>query len=337
MRQRALLLFTVALLLFGAVAISSAQNITIGLSVPSLPEEGFFNTLVTEAQTAAETAGVDLIVLSADDDPAVEAANITDLINQGVSALLVYPLDTEATLTSLLAANEADIPVFLLGDDVEKVESGLETAGLIAADPTAVGERAAEFFCEEVANGKSVLALSGISGVAEDTELADDDYRVVALQAELDAFSAAMAERCAGVNVVMEESPSYINADSITFLEGSLTADVGGVFAPNAELTLDSIRSARRLRLLSGLKIISTEVTAETLGALESARIAGIISAAPASLGQLGVEIAVTTLNEGDLEALAPVELALVDTESVTSFRGNCNNPNGCSNNNGDN
>jgi len=324
MRQRALLLFTLALLLFGAVAISSAQNITIGLSVPSLPEEGFFSTLVTEAQTAAETAGVDLIVLSADDDPAVEAANITDLINQGVSALLVYPLDTEATLTSLLAANEADIPVFLLGDDVEKVESGLETAGLIAADPTAVGERAAEFFCEEVANGKSVLALSGISGVAEDTELAEDDYRLVALQAELEAFSAAMEANCAGVNVVLEESTTYTNADSITFLAGTLNADVAGLFVPNAELTLNSLRTARSMRLLSGLKIISTEVTPETLGALESSRIAGIISAEPASLGQLGIETAVTTLNDGDLEALAPVELALVDTESVAAYRPYC-------------
>ncbi len=324
MRHKIFALVIVTALFFGVVAVSSAQNVnlTIGLSVPSLEETGFFATLTAEAQNAADAADAQLTILSADDDPAIEADNLAQLIADGVDALLIYPLDAATVIAGVQAANEANIPVFLLGEDVERTESEIEVASLVAADPTAIGELAASYFCENVSEGSSVVALAGISGLEADAELAEDDYRVVALQAELEGISAALASDCAAISYTAQEGDTFTNEDSIAYLSNALGSNVGGVFAPNGELALATIRAARAARLLSSIKILAAEVTPETLGAIESNRLAGIVSATPESLGQIGVETVLAVLGGEEVESTVSVQLALVTSESVLEFRG---------------
>ncbi|MBC7869749.1 MAG: substrate-binding domain-containing protein [Chitinophagaceae bacterium] len=324
MRHKIFALVIVTALFFGVVAVSSAQNanLTIGLSVPSLEETGFFATLTAEAQNAADAADAQLTILSADDDPAIEADNLAQLIADGVDALLIYPLDAATVIAGVQAANEANIPVLLLGEDVERTESEIEVASLVAADPAAIGELAASYFCENVSEGSTVVALAGISGLEADTELAEDDYRVVALQAELEGLSAVLASDCATITLTAQETATFTNEDSTAFLSNALGSNVGGVFAPNGELALSTIRAARAARLLSSIKILAAEVTPETLGAIESNRLAGIVSATPESLGQIGVETVLAVLGGEEVESTVSVELALVTSESVLEFRG---------------
>ena len=212
--------------------------------------------------------------------------------------------------------------LFLLGEDVERTESEIEVASLVAADPTAIGELAASYFCENVSEGSSVVALAGISGLEADAELAEDDYRVVALQAELEGISAALASDCAAISYTAQEGDTFTNEDSIAYLSNALGSNVGGVFAPNGELALATIRAARAARLLSSIKILAAEVTPETLGAIESNRLAGIVSATPESLGQIGVETVLAVLGGEEVESTVSVQLALVTSESVLEFRG---------------
>lgn len=312
----------ISALLLGLVTVGSAQTITIGLSVPEAPTEGegFFVTVIDVMQTTGEAAGVDLMVRAAEFDPATQAADIAELIAAEVSVLMVYPVDPLSIADALAAANEAGIPVVLLGSDVDRVETELETAAVIAADPAAVGEQTAAVFCESMAEGSTVLALSGIAGLDADAELSMDDFRVVELDAQLAAFSQAMAENCAGVTVMVEDTDTYLNVDSLAYLQANLSASLKGVFTSNAELAIQALTAARQARV-RGLEIVTLGVTPETLGAIESGRLKGIINITPESLGQLAVETALAVVAGEDVEALVPAELTLVTLEAVNAFR----------------
>ena len=63
---------------------------------------------------SADQAGIELIVVDSQDDPAREATNIEDLIQQGVDAILVNPTDADAVVPSIQKANQANIPVFTI-------------------------------------------------------------------------------------------------------------------------------------------------------------------------------------------------------------------------------
>ncbi len=130
---------------------SGEESYKMGLSLSTL-NNPFFVTLKEGAEEAADKAGVELIVVDAQDDPAREATNIEDLIQQGVDAILVNPTDADAVVPSIQKANEADIPVFT----IDRGASGGEVVAHIASDNVAGGVMAGLFLCDALAGSGSV-------------------------------------------------------------------------------------------------------------------------------------------------------------------------------------
>ena len=54
-------------------------------------------------------------IADAQDDAARQADDIQNFISQNVDALLINPVDSDAIVTSIKAANNANIPVILIG------------------------------------------------------------------------------------------------------------------------------------------------------------------------------------------------------------------------------
>ena len=80
----------VALLAIPAMTAFAAQK-TVGLVVSTL-NNPFFVTLKDGAVGEAKKAGINLIVLDSQNDPAKEIANVEDLLSKGVAAILVFIL-----------------------------------------------------------------------------------------------------------------------------------------------------------------------------------------------------------------------------------------------------
>ena len=59
-------------------------------------------------------------IVDAQNDPAKQANDISDLIESGVSVLIINPVDSAAISTSVEAANAKNIPVITVDRDVYK-------------------------------------------------------------------------------------------------------------------------------------------------------------------------------------------------------------------------
>ncbi|MDW8186373.1 MAG: substrate-binding domain-containing protein, partial [Anaerolineae bacterium] len=179
-------------------AAAPAQEIVLGLSLSTL-NNPFFVTLKEGAEKAAAQYGVRLIVVDALDDSAKEAANIEDLIQKKVSALLINPTDTKAVVPSIQKANQAGIPVFT----VDRAAEGGEIVSHIASDNVAGGRMAAEFLCKAL-NGKGkVVELEGIAG----TSAARDRGK---------GFNEYMAASCPGVEIVARQTANFNRAEGLS-------------------------------------------------------------------------------------------------------------------------
>src|ERR671912_995051 len=134
MRTRATLLVVLILAILAAVLAAGCQRgggggegggPRIGLSISTL-NNPFFVTLRNGAQDAAKKEGVELIVADAQDDAATQQDDVQNFVTQQVDAILVNPVDTEAIVPSIQAANQANIPVIAL----DRGASGGEIATL---------------------------------------------------------------------------------------------------------------------------------------------------------------------------------------------------------------
>ncbi|SNB60781.1 ribose ABC transporter substrate-binding protein RbsB [Thermoflexus hugenholtzii] len=281
-------------------AAAQPQEIVLGLSLSTL-NNPFFVTLKEGAERAAAQYGVKLIVVDAQDDPAKEAANIEDLIQKKVSALLINPTDTKAVVPSIQKANQAGIPVFT----VDRAAEGGEIVSHIASDNVAGGRMAAEFLCKAL-NGKGkVVELEGIPG----TSAARDRGK---------GFNDYLKEQCQGLEVVARQPADFNRAKGLQVFENILQAQpqIDGVFAHNDEMVLGAIQAAEAAGR-TGIIFVGFDAIDDAVKAVKEGKLAATVAQQPAEMGRLAVEMAVKYLRGEKVEKFIPVPLSLVTKDSV--------------------
>ena len=82
----------------------------IGMVLSTL-DNPFFVTMKDGATKKAKELGYDLVVVDSQNDATKERSNVDDLIQQGVSALIINPTDSDAVGNSIKVANDKKIPV----------------------------------------------------------------------------------------------------------------------------------------------------------------------------------------------------------------------------------
>ncbi len=311
-RKSALFVLIVVLAAFPLGALHAQDGgYTLGLSLSTL-NNPFFVTLRDGAQAAADRLGVELIVLDSQDDPATEAANMEDLIAQGVDAILVNPTDIDAIVPSILAANDAGIPVFT----IDRGAAGGEVVSHIASDNVAGGRMAAEFLCNALGGEGMVVELEGIAGTS-------------AARDRGEGFNAYMSESCAGVEIVARQTANFNRAEGLTVFENILQAQdqIDGVFAHNDEMILGAIEAATAAGRAEDIVFVGFDAVNDAVTAVNEGRLAATVAQQPALMGQLGVERAVAYLGGEEVDASIPVDLRIVQKLTLGLSLSTLNNP----------
>ena len=278
-----------------------AETFTMGLSLSTL-NNPFFVTLRDGAQAEADARGVELIVVDAQDDPAQEATNIEDLIQRGVSALLINPTDADAIVPSIQKANEAQIPVFT----VDRGAGGGTVISHIASDNVAGGAAAAEFLCEALEGTGNVVELEGIAG----TSAARDRGQ---------GFNEYLQQECTGLVIVAVQTANFNRAEGLTVYENILQAqpEIAGTFAHNDEMILGAIEAAEAAGRAEVIIFVGFDAVDDAVQAVRDGRLAATVAQQPALMGQLGVDVAFRFLSGEQVEGYIPVDLSLVTPDNL--------------------
>lgn len=273
----------------------------IGLSVSTL-NNPFFVTLRDGAQSAADEAGAELIVSDAQNDTAQQQDDIQNFVTQQVNAILVNPVDSDAVVPAIEAANQANIPVIAL----DRGASGGELATTIASDNVQGGNLAGEELIRLVGSG-SVAQLEGTPGA----DPARD--RGQGFQDAIDAQSA--------VEVVASQSANFDRAEGLNVAANILQAnpDIAGIFAQNDEMALGAVQALGN-SAGDDVKVVGFDATEDGLSAIQDGTMNATVAQQPAEIGSLGVENAISVINGESVEENIPVEVQLVTPENVSEF-----------------
>jgi ribose transport system substrate-binding protein len=279
---------------------AAPAEITLGLALSTL-NNPFFVDLRDGAQAAADAAGVKLVVVDAQDDAGKQASAIEDLIQSGVSALLINPTDADAIVPSIEAANAAGIPVFT----VDRSAAGGKVVSHIASDNVAGGRMAGEFLCNQLGGAGKVVELEGIPG----TSAARDRGK---------GFNDYMSESCTGVEIVARQTANFNRGEGLTVFENILQAqpEIDGVFAHNDEMILGAIEAAEAAGR-EGIVFVGFDAIDDAVAAVKEGKLAATVAQQPTEMGRLGVETAIKHLNGESVPDFIPVDLALVTAETV--------------------
>ncbi|WP_435390767.1 ribose ABC transporter substrate-binding protein RbsB [Jeotgalibacillus haloalkalitolerans] len=266
---------------------------TIGFSISTL-NNPFFVTLAEGAEAQAEEAGMDITVVDAQDDPAKQASDIEDLIQQGVDIILVNPTDSAAVASAIESANNADIPVIT----VDRSAEGGEVVTHIASDNVEGGRLAGNFIIEELGGSGNVVELEGISGSSAARERGE-------------GFNEVIAE--SDIEVVANQTANFDRAEGLSVMENIIQsgAEFDAVFAHNDEMALGAVEALEAAGM-SDVMVVGFDATDDAVAAVEAGTMAATVAQKPDEIGISAIDTAQAVLDGETVEEFVPVELELV-------------------------
>ena len=265
---------------------------TIGFSISTL-NNPFFVSVKDGVEAKAKELGVNVKIVDAQNDPAKQANDVADLLQQGVSVLLVNPVDSSAISTSVEAANKAKIPVIALDRRADKGT----IASLVASDNVKGGEMAAEYIIKKLGEGVKVAELEGIPGASATRERGEGFHKVADQK----------------LSVVAKQSADFDRTKGLTVSENMLQAnpDIQAIFAQNDEMALGAIEASKSAG--KQIFIVGFDGTDDGLKAVEAGTMAATIAQQPELMGQQGLEAAVKLAKGEKIDAKISVPLKLVE------------------------
>ena len=265
------------------------KKITVGFSV-STQNNPFFVSLAKGVEAKAKELGVTVKVVDAQNDPAKQANDIADLLQQNISVLLVNP---DAISTSVKAANKANIPVICL----DRSANQGDVACLVASDNVKGGEMAADYIIKKLGEKVKVAELEGVPGASASRERGEGFHKLADSK----------------LTVVANQTAEFDRSKCLTVEENMLQAnpDIKAIFAQNDEMALGAIEAAKRAG--KQIFIVGFDGTADGVKAVESGAMSATIAQQPEIMGQQGLEVAVKAAKGEKVEAKISAPLKLIE------------------------
>lgn len=170
------LILVIAVLSFSGCS-QKAKKIKIGISFGTLENDRFQRESQIMQDYVKNMEGVEVIVQSAQSDPALQNSQIENLISQGVDILLVLPQDGQALTAAVALANEEKVPVVAY----DRMIMNCDIDYYISFDSILVGELMTTYVVEKLginkgnfiicngsqADNNAYLVLEGITNILQ--------------------------------------------------------------------------------------------------------------------------------------------------------------------------
>lgn len=275
-------------------AASSDKKVIIGFSV-STQNNPFFVKMADSVKAEAAKQGVEVKIVDAQNDPAKQANDISDLIQQHVDVLIVNPVDSVAVGNSVISANEAKIPVIT----VDRSSDSGDVATHIASNNIKSGEMAADFLVQKLGEGAEVAELEGIPGASATRERGEGFHNIADNK----------------LKVLAKQSADFDRSKGLTVAENMIQANAGikAIFAHNDEMALGAISAAKSAN--KNIMIVGFDGTEDGMKAVEDGDLVATIAQQPDKMGEMGVDAAVKLAKGESVEKNIAIDLKLVQKQ----------------------
>lgn len=276
---------------------------TIGAVYWSL-NNNFMVFLKENIEAEAEALGYKTIAMDSGSNTETELNNVEDLISKGVDAVIMVPMDSDASSNAVKLLNDAGIPVIT----VDRSTNEGEVVTSLATNNYAGGQKAGEFAVEKLGGKGKVAILRGTLGTDLETERYSGFADVV---------------KDTDIEIVAEQSANFDRTTAFSTIENILQAnpDINLVYAENDEMCLGvakALESANRTDVM----VVGFDGAQETLEAIKDGKVTGTVFQQFALIGKTSVDIAdkVFKGDTADIENPMAIDCDFANADNIDQF-----------------
>ena len=284
-----------------------AESSTYKIALIQQHQTNAFQIAVTEgAQAKAAELGVELTILSADQDAATQISQIEQCVSEGYNAILFEPVDPDGLRDAAKAAADAGVVVI----NVVSFCTDWENAGIAAVscgNNVKAGENEMQHVADLLGGKGNVAILTGPSAVTDALD-------------RLTGYENILANYPDMKQVVAPADCQWDTAKAQATVESWLSAyDLDAIVCENDGMAVGAGNAAGAN---SGIIITGVDGTPDGYEAIEDGRMTGTVAQDGGIMAAGGLEAAVTLLNGGTLENNVIIaDSVWIDASNVADYK----------------
>ena len=295
---------------FVATGAATAGQFKIGYCCNNF-NDTFQTYIVDAAEKAAADRNIILEVMDGQEDDIRQQDQVNALIQSGVDALIVVPVNTSSVQPIISAARDAEIPLVFVNRNPFSEMAPPENTYFIGADEMLMGTTQMEYAGKLLGGKGGICILMGILSNEGALARTAGVHKVV-------------EEQFPGITILAEETANWQRDQGMNVTENWLTAygdRISAVMANNDEMGLGAIMALSNAGR-GDVIVLGVDAITDALVAIEQGTMTATVQQDPVAQGRGGVELAIGLLEgKKPAEQIVRLPAQLIDKSNVKDFR----------------
>ncbi|NKN36120.1 sugar ABC transporter substrate-binding protein [Agrobacterium sp. a22-2] len=296
-----------------SVLLSTAAHAeTIGVSM-ALFDDNFLTVLRGGMQDYAKTLdGVTLQVEDAQNDVSKQQSQIQNFIAAGVDAIIVNPVDTDATAAMSKIAADAGIPLVYVNRQPVNLDTLPEKQAFVASNEEESGTLQTQEVCKLLGGkGKAVVMMGELSNQA-------------ARMRTQDIHNVLGTDACKGIEIVEEQTANWSRTQGADLMTNWLSAglEFDAVIANNDEMAIGAVQALKAAgRAMDSVVIAGIDATQDALAAMSAGDLDVTVFQNAAGQGKGSVDAALKLAKGEAVEKKVFIPFELVTPANLADYQ----------------
>jgi len=290
-----------------------AAKYTIGITQNNVGVDSYQTTYEKGFIAAAEAnPDVDTVVLDAGGDVARQIAQMQDLIQQKVDAIIIWPTNGKAVIPAVRQAHKAGIPVIVTNSNIAK--EGFDfVASFSGPDNITQGKRSAEIMCDK-------FKAMGTENEAKVVQISGQPGYTTAIERQK-GFDDRLPEVCPNVMLVETQPGDWNREKSQKVMEAFLVKydDIDGVYAGDDNMGVGALNAAKAAGR-EGIIFVGATNFAVGYEAMGRGEYWGSIYQSPVDDAEAALKTALDVLNGKDVPFLNYFDTPKITQDNMGDF-----------------
>ena len=292
---------------------SHAETKKIGITQNNVGVDSYQTTYEQAFIAAADAnADVETVVLDAGGDVARQIAQMEDLIQQEVDAIIIWPTNGEAVIPAVRKAQKAGIPVIVTNSNI--AEQGFDfVASFSGPDNITQGSRSAEIMCDK-------FTEMGIQDEAQIVQISGQPGYTTAIE-RAKGFEDRLPEVCPNVTLVETQPGDWNREKSQKVMEAFLVKydDIDGVYSGDDNMGVGALNAAKAAGR-EGIIFVGATNFAVGYEAMERGEYWGSIYQSPVDDAEAALQTAIDVLDGKDVPFLNYFDTPKITQDNMGDF-----------------
>ncbi len=278
--------------------------------IPKGTTHEFWKAVHAGAVKASREVKVDIVWKGPlkEDDLKSQVDLVQSFTAQGVSGIVLAPLNDTALAAPVKAAGEAQIPVVIFDSDLKDKSY----VSFVATDNHAAGALAGERM-GKLLNGKgNVLVLRYLEGSASTTNREAGFLEGIA---KFPGIKVVSANRYGGATT----ESAHAASENLLLAQNAAKGTINGIFTPNESTTFGMLLALQKADLAGKVRFIGFDSSEKLVAGVSSGQIDALVLQDPMKMGYLAVKAVAAHLQKQQVEARIDTGATLVDKDNLQS------------------